>query len=151
MKRPTYRAYCAVTLFAVAILSPVALAAEATLPQHRKALRTAQEGIINAMTDLPGGDRGIAQGADRIIAVKIEELEHLIDLQEVDNAVREPAAQKILTEKVTSQRFKLKSNCAIDINSLRAFATVTTNAKLYNQLKDAAIVVGALCKDVSEK
>lgn len=106
---------------------------------------------MNAVGDLSQGDRGIVLGADRIIAVKIEELEHLDDLEEINNVVRDPNTQKLLTEKITSQRFKVKSGCAIDMNNLRAFATVTTNAKLNLQLKDAAVVVGALCKHVSEK
>lgn len=127
------------------------LSAAETLKDHIKVISTARSEILKMSARLSGQDVGLALGAREILAVQESEIAHLIDLEEIDREVSEPAAKVILANKLEFRRTMMRSGCQIDVNNLNVFGSLAKSPELVLRLRTAESATRASCKILQRK
>lgn len=126
-------------------------AAASNLMEQRKTLSAALSNFQNAMLRMAPDSQAKAQNVAAEMMLKLAEMDHLRDLEDLLAVTHEPAAQKLLTERLSSRRTGIDMGCRTLAINWPIFVKYSQDPVLIGEITATQRVVDRFCASVRNR
>lgn len=138
-------------LGAATVLFAACPAAASDLMEQRKTLSAALNNFLNAMPRMARESQAKAHNVSGEMMLKLAELDHLRDLDDLLAVTHEPAVQNLLTERLSRRRSGIDMGCRTLAINWPIFVKFSQDPVLIREITATQKVVEGFCASVRNR